>query len=204
MIVDRLTKTAQFLSVKATFTLDRLSQIYVDRIVSQYGVPVTLTSDKDPRFTSKFWKSLQKVLGTKLQLSTAFHPQTDGQSKRTIQTLEDMLRACVLQFRGSWDVYLSLMEFSYNNSYQASIGMAPYEALYGKPCRTPMCWGEVGERKLVGPEIVQITTEKVELIKTNLKTARDRQKSYTDNRRRDLEFEVGDKVFLKLSLWRGF
>ena len=104
-----------------------------------------------------------------MQFSTAFHPQTDGQSERMIQTLEDMLRACVLQFKGSWDGHLSLIEFAYNNSYQASIGMAPYEALYGRPCRTPVCWGEVGERKLVGLEIVQVTIEKIEIIKANLK-----------------------------------
>ena len=174
VIVDRLTKTTRFLPVKTTYTLDKLAQLYVDRIVSQFGVPVTVTSDRDPRFTSKFWGSLQNALGTKLQFSTAFHPQTDGQSERTIQTLEDILRTCALQFQGNWDVHLPLMEFAYNNGYQASIGMAPYEALYGRPCRTPVCWGEAGERKLVGPEIVQVTTEKVELIKANLKAARDR------------------------------
>uniref|UniRef100_UPI001C3C918E DDE-type integrase/transposase/recombinase n=1 Tax=Picosynechococcus sp. (strain ATCC 27264 / PCC 7002 / PR-6) TaxID=32049 RepID=UPI001C3C918E len=92
--------------------LDRLAQLYVDRIVSQFGVPVTVTSDRDPRFTSKFWGSLQNALGTKLQFSTAFHPQTDGQSERTIQTLEDMLRTCALQFHGNWDVHLPLMEFA--------------------------------------------------------------------------------------------
>uniref|UniRef100_UPI0030D6F8C9 hypothetical protein n=1 Tax=Picosynechococcus sp. (strain ATCC 27264 / PCC 7002 / PR-6) TaxID=32049 RepID=UPI0030D6F8C9 len=150
-----------------------------------------------------FWLSLQQALGTKLKFSIAFHPQTDGQSERTIQTLEDMLRACVLQFKGSWDTHLSLMEFAYNNNYHSSIGMAPYEALYGRLCRTPICWGEVGERKLIGSELVQTTSENVKLIREKLKTAQDRQKSYADKRRRDLEFEVGDKVFLKLSPWKG-
>ena len=115
VIVDRLTKTTKFLPVKATSTLDQLAKIYVDRVISQYGAPVSIVSDRDPRFTSKFWPSLQHALGTKLKFSTAFHPQTDGQSERTIQTLEDMLRACVLQFKGSWDIHLSLMEFAYNN-----------------------------------------------------------------------------------------
>ena len=138
-----------------------------------------------------------------MSFSTAFHPQTDGQSERTIQTLEDMLRACVMEFKGSWDTHLPLMEFAYNNSYQTSIGMAPYEALYGRKCRTPVCWDEVGERKLIGPEIVQITSEKIQLIRQRLKIANDRQKSYADNRRRDLEFEIGDKVFLKISPWKG-
>jgi len=114
-----------------------------------------------------------------------------------------MLRACVLQFKGSWDTHLSLMEFAYNNSYHSSIGMAPYEALYGRCCRTPICWGEVGERKLMRQELVQTTSENVKFIRERLKTAQDRQRSYADKRRRDLEFEVGDKVFLKLSPWKG-
>ncbi|KAJ4704868.1 Retrotransposon protein, putative, Ty3-gypsy subclass [Melia azedarach] len=154
-------------------------------------------------FTSRFWPSLQYAMGTKLNFSTAFHPQTDGQSERTIQTLEDMLRACVIQFKGNWDVYLSLMEFAYNNSYQTSIQMAPYEALYGRKCRTPICWDEVGERKLLGPEIVQDTNEKILVIRDRLKMAQDRQKSYADKRRRNLEFAVGDYVFLRVSPWKG-
>ena len=108
-----------------------------------------------------------------------------------------------MEFRGSWDTHLPLMEFAYNNSYQASIGMAPYEALYGWKCRTPVCWDEVGERKLVGPEIVQMTCDKVKVIREGLKIAQDRQKSYVNNRRRDLEFEVGDMVFLRISPWKG-
>ncbi|KAA0059508.1 DNA/RNA polymerases superfamily protein [Cucumis melo var. makuwa] len=203
VIVDRLTKTTRFIPIKMTSTLDQLARLYVDKIVSQYGVPVSIVSDRDPRFTSKFWHSLQKAMGTGLKFSTSFHPQTDGQSERTIQTLEDMLRACVLQLKGSWDTHLPLMEFAYNNNYQSSIGMAPYEALYGRPCRTPVCWNEVGERKLVGPELVQITTNNIKLIRENLRKAQDRQKSYADKRRRNLEFQVGDQVFLKLSPWRG-
>ncbi|KAA0059240.1 putative DNA/RNA polymerases superfamily protein [Cucumis melo var. makuwa] len=164
---------------------------------------MSIVSDRDPRFTSKFWPSLQKAMGTGLKFSTSFHPQTDGQSERTIQTLEDMLRACVLQLKGSWDTHLPLMEFSYNNNYQSSIGMAPYEALYGRPCRTLVCWNEVGERKLVDPELIQITTNNIKLIRENLRVAQDRQKSYADKGRRNLEFQVGDQVFLKLSPWRG-
>ncbi|KAA0051348.1 reverse transcriptase [Cucumis melo var. makuwa] len=144
VIVDRLTKTARFILIKMTSTLDQLARLYVDKIVSQYGVPVSIVSERDPRFTSKFWPSLQKAMGTGLKFSTSFHPQIDGQSERTIQTLEDMLRACVLQLKGSWDTHLPLMEFAYNNSYQSHIGMTPYEALYGRPCRTPVCWNEVG------------------------------------------------------------
>ena len=108
-----------------------------------------------------------------------------------------------MEFRGSWDTHLPLMEFAYNNSYQASIGMAPYEALYGRKCRTPVCWDEVGERKLVGPEIVQVTCDKIKVIRDRLNIAQDRHKSYANNRRRDLVFEVGDMVFLRISPWKG-
>ena len=113
-----------------------------------------IVSDRDPRFSSRFWPSLQAALGTRLHFSTRFHPQTDGQSERTIQTLEDMLRACVREFKGSWDTHLELMEFAYNISYQASIEMAPFEPLYGRKCRTPVCWDKIRERRLVGPELV--------------------------------------------------
>ena len=138
-------------------------------------------------------------MGTKLSFSTASHPQTDGQSERVIQVLEDLLRACILDLQGNWDDHLPLVEFTYNNSFQASIGMAPFEALYGRKCRSPICWNDVGERKLLGPELVQLTVEKVSLIKKKLKATQSKQKSYADNRRRDLEFEVGGHIFLKVS-----
>ena len=115
----------------------------------------------DPRFTSYFWQAFQKALGTRVNMSTSYHPQTDGQSERTIQTLEDMLRACVLDWGESWEKHLPLVEFAYNNSFHTSIGMSPYEALYGRPCRTPLCWTQVGERSMLGPEIVEQTTEKI-------------------------------------------
>ncbi|RVW89664.1 Transposon Ty3-G Gag-Pol polyprotein [Vitis vinifera] len=196
---DRLTKSAHFLPMKVNFSMDRLASLYIKEIVRMHGVPISIVSDRDPRFTSRFWHSLQKALGTKLSFSTAFHPQTDGQSERVIQVLEDLLRACALDLKGNWDDYLPLVEFAYNNSFQASIGMAPFEALYGRRCRSPICWDDVGEKKLLGPELVQLTVEKVSLIKERLKAAQSRQKSYVDNRRRDLEFEVGDHVFLKVS-----
>ena len=144
-----------------------------------------------------------KELSVKLNLSTDFHPQTDGQSERTIQTLEDMLRSCVLQFKGHWNEYLPLAKFTYNNSYHSSIEMSPYEALNGKQCCTPLCWNETGERKLLGPEIVQMTVDKVNVIRAKLKAVQDRQKIYADKLRKDLEFEVEDRVFLRLSPWEG-
>ena len=129
--------------------------LYVNEIVRLHGIPVSIVSDCDPRFTSRFWKELQLAFGTRLNFSTAFHPQTDGQPERVIQVLEDMLWGFVIDFLGSWDRYISLMEFTYNNSYQSSIGMAPYEGLYGRRCRTPMCWTEMNEHKIFGPELVK-------------------------------------------------
>ena len=150
-----------------------------------------------------FWKSFQKAMGTRLTMSTTFHPQTDGQSERTIRVLEDMLRACVLDHKGSLEEHLPLVEFSYNNSYHASIRMAPYEALYGRPCRSPLCWTEVGESSITGPDLIRDTSEKVSLIRQRLLMAQSRQKSYADVRRRPLEFEARDHVFLKVMPKRG-
>ena len=142
-------------------------------------------------------------MGTELHFSIAFHPQTDGQSKRVIQIVEDMLRACMLDFKGNWSNHLSLVEFAYNNSYQASIGMAPYEALYGRPCRSPTCWLEAGESSLFGPEIVRKTTKKIQPIRERLRRAQSRHKSYADRQRRPLEFQEGDYVFLMVSPKKG-
>ncbi|KAL0282728.1 UNVERIFIED_CONTAM: Transposon Ty3-I Gag-Pol polyprotein [Sesamum radiatum] len=135
-------------------------------------------SDRDPRFTSHFWGSLQRALGTKLHFNTVFHPQTDGQSERMIQTLENMMRACVIEFRGNWDDHLPLMEFVYNNSFHSSIGIAPYEALYGRKCRSPIRWDIEVLRQLEGPKLVQQTVDKLQTVKKCLKVAQDRQKSY--------------------------
>ena len=131
VVIDRLTKSAHFLPINERYSLDRLVQLYLKEFVVRHGVPVSIVSYRDPRFNSRFWRTFQECLGTKLNMSTAYHPQTDGQSERTIQTIEDMLRVCALDFEGSWDEHLPLVEFSYNNSYHASIGMPPYEALYG-------------------------------------------------------------------------
>ena len=161
VIVDRLTKSAHFLPIRLDYSMDRLVDLYVNEIFRLHGIPVSIVSDRDPRFTSRFWKELQSAFGTRLNFSTVFHPQTDGQSERVIHVLEDMLRGCVLDFSRSWDKYIPLMEFSYNNSYQSSISMAPYEALYGRRCRTPTCWTKMNEHKIIGPELVKDTEEKV-------------------------------------------
>ncbi|GJZ43274.1 putative reverse transcriptase domain-containing protein [Tanacetum coccineum] len=172
VIVDRLTKSAIFTPMRETDPMDKLARIYLKEVVTRHGVPVSIICDRDPRFASNFWRSLQNALGTNLDMSTAYHPQTDGQSERTIQTLEDMLRACVIDFGKGW-------------------------------CRSPVCWTEVGEAQILGPELIQETTERIVQIKQRMQAARDRQKSYADLKRKPMEFQVGDKVMLKVSPWKG-
>ena len=145
----------------------------MDEIVRLHGVSLSIVSDRDPCFTSRFWKELQSALGTRLNFSTTFHPQTDRQSERLIQVLKDMLRGCVMEFSRSWDRYIPLKEFAYNNSFQSSIGIAPYEALYGRKCRTPMCWTELNQHKVICPYIVKDTEEKVQVVRQRLKAASD-------------------------------
>ncbi|GJY90571.1 putative reverse transcriptase domain-containing protein [Tanacetum coccineum] len=198
VIVDRLTKSAIFTPMRETDPLDKLARMYLKEVVTRHGIPVSIICDRDPRFASNFWRSLQNALGTNLDMSTAYHPQTDGQSERTIQTLEDMLRACAIDFGKGWVNHLPLVEFSYNNSYHASIKAAPFEALYGRKCRSPVCWTKVGEAQILGPELIQETTEKPlrKSFRSNkgCKLLRDRQKSYADLSRKPMEFQVGDKV----------
>ncbi|GKD81252.1 putative reverse transcriptase domain-containing protein [Tanacetum coccineum] len=175
VIVDRLIKSAHFLPIRENDPLDKLARLYLNRIVARHGIPVLIICDRDGRFTSNFLRSFQKALGTYLSMSTTYHPKTDGQSERTIQTLEDMLRTCVINFGKGWVKHLPLAEFSYNNSYHASIKAAPYEALYGQKCQSPVCWAKVGEAQLTGPEMI--------------------------NNRKDRP--VGDRVMLKVSPWKG-
>ncbi|GJY98972.1 putative reverse transcriptase domain-containing protein [Tanacetum coccineum] len=172
VIVDRLTKSAHFLPMREDYMMDILARLYLNKIVARHGVPISIISDHDSHFTSTLY----------------------------LQTLEDMLRACILDFKGSWDVHLLLVEFSYNNSYHSSVRCASFEALYGRKCRSLIMWAEVGEGR---PELVQETTEKISQIKDRLKAARDRQKSYADKRRKHLEFSIGDYVLLKVSPWKG-
>nr|GEV31953.1 putative reverse transcriptase domain, ribonuclease H-like domain, aspartic peptidase domain protein [Tanacetum cinerariifolium] len=202
VIVDRLTKSAHFLPMREDDSMDKLTKLYLKEVVTRHGIPISIISDRGPRFASNFWSAFQKALGTQLDMSTAYHPQTNGQSERTIQILEDMLRACVIDFGNCWERHLPLVEFSYNNSYHASIKAAPFEALYGRKCRSPVCWVEVGDAQLTSPEIIQEITEKIVQIKQRLQAARDCQKSYADVRRKPLEFQVGDKVMLKVSPWK--
>ena len=199
VIIDRLTKSAHFLATKEKEKLEELAKLNVNEVVTRHGVPLSIISDRDSRFASRFWNKLQEELGTRVHLSTAYHPQTDGQSERTIQTLEDMLRSCVIEYGGSWDKYLPLVEFAYTNTYHSSIDMAPYEMLYGRRCRTPTCWLEPGEKQFASSEIVQITEDKVKIARDRLRVARERQKKYSDKKHRPKTFEVGEKVMLKVS-----
>jgi hypothetical protein len=175
----------------------------VDNIVKLHGVPSRIVSDRGTQFTSRFWKSLHKDMGTKLDFSSAYHPQTDGQTERVNQIMEDMLRACVLTYGRDWEQCLPYAEFLYNNGYQASLGMSPFEALYGRKCRTPLMWSEVGESALVGPAFIKEAEERVAEIRGKLKAAQSRQKSYSDKKRREVSFNPGDFVYLKVSPIRG-
>nr|GEW20826.1 putative reverse transcriptase domain, ribonuclease H-like domain, aspartic peptidase domain protein [Tanacetum cinerariifolium] len=178
--------------------LDKLARLRLNRIVARHEIPVSIICDRDGRFTSNFWRSFQKALGTDISMSTAYHPKTDGQSERVIKTLKDMLRACVIDFGKGWVKHFPLCEFSYNNSYHTSKKAAPYKALYGRKCRSPVCWAEVGEAQLTGPELIQETMKKIVLIKQRIQAVQDRQKSYVDLQRKPLEFEVWDRVMLKV------
>jgi hypothetical protein len=172
--VDRLTKTAHFLPIHTTYNAKKYAEIYLDQIMRLHGIPKTIIFDRGAQFVARFWEQFQQTLGTKLIQSSAYHPQIDGQTKRINQILEDMLRACVIQYDKHWDKYLALAEFSYNNRYQSSIKMAPFEALYGRQCRTPLNSSQTGEREIFGPDLVTEAEEKLKIIRNNLKTAQSR------------------------------
>jgi hypothetical protein len=203
VIVDMLTKVAHFIPVKTTYSGAKLAELYMARIVCLHGVPKKIVSDRGSQFTSWYWKKLHESLDTRLNFSSAYHPQTDGQTERTNQVLEDMLRACALKHGGSWYKSFPYAEFSCNNSYQASLKMSLFEALYGRKCRTPLYWVQTGERQFFGPEIIQEAEEQVHQIRENLRTTQSRQKSYADTWRRLLEFKEGDHVYLKVSPLQG-
>ncbi|WVZ76391.1 hypothetical protein U9M48_024368 [Paspalum notatum var. saurae] len=199
VIIDRFTKSAHFIPVKTTYRAKQYAELYISRVVSLHGVPLTITSDRGSLFLSRFWEQLQTALGTNLIHSSAYHPQTSGQVERVNQILEDMLRACALTYSTKWDECLPLAEFAYNNSYQKSLGMAPFEALYGRRCRTPL-----NRSNQVSVSHLDLTCEEqVKFIHDNLKRAQSRQKSYSDKRRRPLVFEKDDHVYLRVSPMKG-
>ncbi|GKB51425.1 putative reverse transcriptase domain-containing protein [Tanacetum coccineum] len=177
VIIDRLTKSAHFLSMRENDSMDKLTRLYMKEVVMRHGIPVSIICDRDGRFMSNIWRAFQKALGTRLDMSTAYHPQTDGQSERTIQTLKDI--------------------------YHTSIKAAPFKALYGRKWRSPICWAEVGDAQLTGQEIIHETTEKIVQIKQIIQAAHDRRKIYVDVRRKPLDVQEGNKVMLKVSPWKG-
>nr|GEW85373.1 putative reverse transcriptase domain-containing protein [Tanacetum cinerariifolium] len=182
--------------------MDKLEKLYLKEVVTRYGIPVSIICDCYPRYTSNFRRSFQKAMGTRLDMSTAYHLQTKGQSERTIQILEYMLRACVIDFVNGWEGHLPLIDFSYNNSYHDIIKASSFEALYGK-CRSPVCRAEVEDALLIGPGLIHETTERNFQIKQRIQAARDCQKSYAVMRHKPLEFQIGDRVMLKVSPWKG-
>jgi hypothetical protein len=203
VIVDQLTKSAHFILVHTFCRAEKYAELYISHILCLHGVPKTIISDQGPQFVACFWEQLHDSLGKRLIHSSAYDPQTDGQTERVNQILEDMLRACVLNYLGKWDKCLPLVEFSYNNSYQESLRMAPFETLYGRRCRTPVNWIEPGERTIFGPDLVNEAEEKVQRIQSNLKAFKTRQESYANKRCQPLEFEAGDCVYLHVSPTRG-
>jgi hypothetical protein len=179
VIVDRLTKVAHFIPVKTTYSGPQLAELYMSRIFCLHGVPKKIVYNRGTQFTSMFWERLHETSDTQLHFSSTYHPQTDGQTERINQILEDMLRACTLQYGRSSDKSLPYADFSYNNSYQESLKKAPFEMLYGRRCRTPLFWNETGEWKVFGPNILQEAEKQVRMVRENLRVAQSRQKSYT-------------------------
>src|SRR4051795_10991448 len=178
VVIDRFSKVAHFLPVKETISASQLADLYVSRIFFLHGIPLEISSDRGSLFTSRFWDSFQEAMGTHLSFSTAYHPQSQGQVERVNQILEDMLRACVISFGKKWENSLPFSEFAYNNSFQSSMNMAPFELLYGRRCRTPLNWSETGERQFFGPDMIKEAEEQVPIVRNQLKAAQSRQKSY--------------------------
>jgi hypothetical protein len=174
VIMDRLTKVAHFIPVKTTYSGPQLVELYMSRILCLHGVSKKIVSNRGTQFTSKFWERLHETLDTQLRFSSTYHPQTDGQTKRVNQILEDMLRAYALQYGRSWDKSLPYAEFSYNNSYKESLKMAPFQMLYGRRCQTPLFWSEARERKVFGPDVLQEVEKQVRMVRENLRVAQSR------------------------------
>jgi hypothetical protein len=174
VIVDRLTTVAHFIPVHTTYGRDKLAKLYIDNILKLYGIPKSIVSDRGAQFISKFWRSLHQALKTKLDFSSAYHPQTDGQTKRVNQVLEDMLRACVLTYHKNWEDSLAFAEFSYNNGYHTSLNRVPFEVLYGRKCRTLLMWSEVRDHVIESTYFIKAAEEKIADVRENLRIAQSR------------------------------
>jgi hypothetical protein len=203
VVVDKLTKAAHFIPLKTTHRAADVADIFLKEVARLHGIPKTIVSDRDPKFTSNFWRGLFKGFRTNLNFSTTYHPESDGQTERVNRVIEDMLRMYVMDKPSRWEDYLHLVEFAYNNGYHASLKMSPFEALYGRKCNTPVSWDNPADRVVVGPELLKEMEDQMIKIKQNLKAAQDRQKSYADSNRTHREFKVGDHVFLKVKTNRS-
>jgi hypothetical protein len=203
VIVGHFSKIAHFILVKTTYKGAKLAELYIARIMCLHGVPKKIVSNRGIQFMSRFWEKLHEAVDTRLNFSSAYHAQMDDQTERVNQILEDMLRACALKDSKSWDKCLLYAEFFYNNSYQKSLKMSPFEVLYGCKCRTPLFWNEPRENQVFGPKILREAERQVQVVRENLQLAQSRQKNYADHKRRKLSFEVCDFVYLKVSPMRG-
>eukprot|EP00253_Pinus_taeda_P012142 PITA_12142 len=203
VVVDKLSKAAHFIPVQSTYKAMQIAHIFKQNVFRLHGLPKTIVSDRDVKFTSAFWKTLFAELGTQLNFSTAYHPQTDGQIERVNQMVEDMLRAYVMQQPTKWEDYLYLVEFAYNNGYHTLTQMSPFEVLYGRKCRTPTSWGGPEDKLRLGPEMLKEMEDMVKRVRVNLKAAQDRQKNFADRKRRFKEFQVGDHVYIRIQAKRS-
>jgi hypothetical protein len=198
VVVDKLSKSTHFIPIKSTCKEIDITNIFMRETVRLHGIPKEIVSDRDKKFTSNFWKSLMIGLETKLLFSTAYHPQTSGQTERVNQILEDMLRMHVMHQPKKWEDYLPLVEFAYNNGYHESLKMSPFEVLYGRLCNTPVSWINLVNRISIGPDMLKEMEQQVTQIKQNLKVAQNRHKSYVDRKRTPREFKTRDHVYLSV------
>eukprot|EP00253_Pinus_taeda_P033795 PITA_33795 len=190
VVVEKLSKAAHFIPVQSTYKAAQIAHVFMQNVFKLHGLPKTIISYRDVKFTSAFWRTLFAELGTQLNFSIAYHPQTDGQTEWVNQVVEDMLRAYVMQQPMLWEEYLHLVEFAYNNGYHTSTQLSPFEILYGRKCRTPSNWGGPEDRLSLGPEMLKEMEDMVKRVRANLKAAQDRQKNFADRKRRFKEYQV--------------
>jgi hypothetical protein len=203
VVVKKLTKATHFIPLKTTHKETDVVDIFMKEVARLHKIPKTIVSDRDPKFTSNFWKGLFKGFRTNLNFSIDYHPESDGHTERVNRVIEDIMRMYVMDKPSKWKDYLHLVEFAYNNGYQASLKMSPFEALYDRKCNTPMIWDNPVDRIVVGPELLKEMEDQMIKIKQNLKFSQDRQKSYADKNRTHRKFKVGDHVFLKVKANRS-
>eukprot|EP00253_Pinus_taeda_P030277 PITA_30277 len=198
VVVDKLSKVAQFIPVQSTYKVVEIAHIFMQNVFKLHGLPKTIISNRNVKFTSAFRRTLFADLGTQLNFSTAYHPKTEGQTERVNQVVEDMLRAYVMQQPTLWEEYLHLVEFAYNNGYHTSTQMSPFEVMYGRKCRTPSSWGGPKDKLSLRPEMLKEMEDMVKRVCVNLKAAQDRQKNVADRKRRFKEYQVGYHVYIRI------